>query len=275
MSLTYPQVSAIVRGRLNLPTLAKLRIQKTIPNALQIFSERLALDANKRHVILTPLSVTGTPTVGILDLSTLVTSNRLMIDKLHLGHIYNANYKTFSSSAINITTNVITIVDNGFTEGLRVTLTTTAGLPAPLIVGTSYYIHITDGAAGAFQLLTTRWDNSTFVDFSTTGSGVQTITTPTMLMTQPLSYLRNPDTVNFPIAWSSADSDKFWWLIGFNLYAVKGDGQPITTALQFNVPHSIVLSEFATSPLQEFQDEFLDTVTELVAQGEAKRENDN
>lgn len=273
MSLTFQTVASQVRGRLNLPTSSKLRIQKAIPNALQIFSERIAMDENKRHMILTPLSVTGTPAVGILDLATLVTSNRLMIDKLHLGHIYNANYKTFSAAAVNITTNAITILDNGFYEGLRVTLTTSAGLPAPLALATSYYIHIIDGALGSFQFLTTQGDTSTAVDFSTTGSGTQTIITPTLPMTQPLSELENPDLVNFPIAWASVDSDKFWWLIGTNLYAFKGDGQPITTALQFNVPRDLILTDFATSPIQTLQDEFLDVVTELVRESEANRDN--
>lgn len=274
MSLTYQGIAETVRGRLNLPTSAKLRIQKVISNALQIFSERIVQDETKRHMLLTPISTTGTPTVGVLDLSTLVTASRLMIDKLHLGFIYNANYRTFSAAAVNTTANTITILDNGFTEGLRITLTTTAGLPSPLVVGTSYYIHITDGAAGAFQLLTMRGDTSTAVDFVTTGSGVQTILTPTLPMTQPLNHLTNPDLTNFPIAWMNQDSDKFWWLIGSNLYAFKGDGGAITTALQFVVPHIVTVAEFNTSSsIGSLSDELIDVVTELVANAETPAAN--
>lgn len=271
MALTYAQCSEIVRGRLNLPTTAKLRIQKAVSNALQIFSERIIDDVNKRYMLTTPRSVTATPTLGVIDLGATVTGYKIMIDRLHQGRLYNVN-RTFTASNVSTVTDTITVVDAGLAENARVRFTNSGGaLPAPLVIDTDYFI-LNLSEDGTFQLYTDENDPDTLINLTTTGTGTQTITSAFLANEQPLQRLTNPDFTAFSLNYADAASDKFWWLIGTSLYVYKGDGTPITTSIQFSVPKNARLVDFATSPLQELQDEFIDVLTELVAQGEAPRQ---
>jgi hypothetical protein len=270
--MTPAQASEIVRGRLQLPTSAKLRIQKNIPNALQIFSERIATDDNKRHIILTPKTVTGTPTLGVLDLADLIETTGIMVDKLHLGNIYNDPIRTFTDSNVDLTNNVIDLPNNRLEYDTLVNFVTTGVLPSPLLADADYYIASDDRDGSTFGIFTGT--TRTRVTLTSTGMGTQTILTPDVPAAQPMSMLINPEITSYPVAWMDADTDKFWWLIGSILYVFDGTGQPLTNVLQFNVPHTVSLSEFAESPaLQSLQDEFIDTLIELTAQAEAKREN--
>lgn len=278
MALTYAQVADIVAGRLNLGSRDKLRIQKSIADALQIFSERIATDENKRHFILTPRTVTGTPTAGILDLSALITSNRIMIDKLHWGRIYNDGNKTFTSANVDTSSDLVQIIDNGFVRGLEVTLTTTGTLPAPLALATGYYIGMTPFDDENFFWFATDQNDleGTIINLTTGGTGTHTVVVPDS-DPAPLQYLSNPHFTSFNQPWAAEGSqDKYWWLIGTMLYAFKANNTPITTALQFNVPHTAALAEFGTfAPLSQLQDEFIDVVTELYAGSLARRSNTN
>lgn len=271
--VTFRGIATTVRGRLNLPSMDILRIQKAIPNALQILSERLSMDENKRHIILTPRTVTGTPTAGILDLTALVTSNRLMIDKLHLGYIYNSPTNTFTSGSVSTVADTITITNHGYSNGTRVRFTTSNALPAPLAISTDYYVLVSD--ANTFQLYTNPSDVDSIVNLTTTGTGTQTILTPDLADTQPLMQKNNQDFAGFSMCFASSTADKFWWLVGNSLYAFDGQNNPIATALQFNVPHSLLLSEFnSNSAIASTEDELVDLVTEIVRDSQADRDNE-
>lgn len=272
MALSYPQAAEIVRGRLGLGPSSKLRIQKEVPNALQIFSERLATDENKRHLILTPRTVVGTPTNGILDLSTLVTSERIMIDKLHLGRIYHVGGRTFVSGDVDTSADTITITDNTIPDGTLIQFTSTGALPFGLGPGSDFYKGSTVG--DTFQVFT---DSSltTLVDLTSQGSGTMSVITPLISDPAPMQRLKNPNFTNLVQPWVDTTQDKFWWLIGNSLYCFKGDRTAINTPVQFNVPHTIALSEFgSSSPIGQLQDEFIDALTELFAKAEAVRDAD-
>jgi hypothetical protein len=274
MSLTYPQAAELVRGRLGLGSSAKLRIQKEVSNALQIFSERLATDENKRHLILTPRTVVGTPTNGILDLATLVTSDRIMVDKLHLGRLYHVGGRTFVPGDVDTAADTITVTDNTIPDGTLIQFTATGGsLPFGLGAGTDYYKGTTIG--DTFQVFT---DSSltSLVDLTSSGSATfVTISTPNTPDPAPMQRLKNPNFTSMVQPWADTTQDKFWWLIGNSLYCFKGDRTPINTPVQFNVPHTIALTEFGTSsPIGQLQDEFIDALTELFVKAEAERDAD-
>lgn len=270
MSLVESQISEIVRGRLKLPTAAKLRIQKAIPNALQIFSERMAEDDYKRYITLTPKTVTGTPTLGLLDLAALVTSNGVMIDKLHLGDIYNQPARTFNDTGVNLSASTIVLLNNRLVTDTRIRFTTTGVLPAPLLIDTDYYVSAIEN--GGLEIYSVP-DLSQRVTLTSVGMGTQTISTPDIPEEQPLSRLTNPALTSFPIAWMDTVNDKFWWLIGTQMHLFAGDGSPITTVCQFNVPRIIALSDFDDPAVGSLQDEFIDVITELTAQAEVTRDN--
>jgi len=91
MALTYPIVAELVRGRLQLGAKEKLRIQKLIPSGLQRLAEEVSQDTQKRRFLLTDrFTVTATPdATGAIDLTSLINSSGLMLDKIRYGAIYN------------------------------------------------------------------------------------------------------------------------------------------------------------------------------------------
>lgn len=75
MALTVQQIGALVRNRLNLPVSERLRLQSLVSDALTRLSDKVALDASERHLLMTR----GTETVvavagGSADLSALINS---------------------------------------------------------------------------------------------------------------------------------------------------------------------------------------------------------
>lgn len=82
-------------------------------------------------------------------------------------------------SAVNTTTNLLTITGNGMTNGTLVQIQSTLTLPAPLVAGTNYYVY-TGGNANTFALSTTYAGGvagTGLVDLTTAGTGVISLVT--------------------------------------------------------------------------------------------------
>ncbi len=85
--------------------------------------------------------------------------------------------KTFATTDVNIATNVITLVAHGFSNGHKVTITSTGTVPGNLVSGTAYWvIRLT---ADTFSLASEEDDAwyGTVRDITSTGTGTHTITT--------------------------------------------------------------------------------------------------
>lgn len=94
-------------------------------------------------------------------------------------NIYLANGQASSSAitSINTTTNLITIVANGMTNGTLVQVSSTATLPAPLQANTNYFV-FTNGNADTFALTPTYADalaGTNKIDLTTAGTGTITL----------------------------------------------------------------------------------------------------
>ena len=140
-------------------------------------------------------------------------------------------------------------------------------MPDPLELDTDYNINIVNASTGTFRVYQIDGDVETLIEFTTQGTGTHSIVASFVANEQPLQMLSNPDFTAFPLNFADGANDKYWWLIGTSLYVYRGDGNPITTTIQFSVPYTASLTSFATSPIQELQDEFIDVLTELVAKG--------
>lgn len=76
----------------------------------------------------------------------------------------------------NAGTDVCTLASHGFKTGLKVQLTTTTTLPAPLLTGTDYFVIFV--SASTFKLASSlvNAQAGTAIDITDTGTGVHTIT---------------------------------------------------------------------------------------------------
>lgn len=100
----------------------------------------------------------------------------------------DADFATGSEFTINITTTTISSVDTGadtitltsigqLTTGSAVRFTTSGGLPAPLVAGTTYYIRISSGATVfLYNNIQNAIDNVNTIDITSAGTGTQTVT---------------------------------------------------------------------------------------------------
>ncbi len=82
---------------------------------------------------------------------------------------------TFASTDVNTTSNQITVTAHGYATGLKFTLTTSSGLPAPLVLATNYYVIKID--ANTIKVAASYADalTATAIDISTQGAGTDTI----------------------------------------------------------------------------------------------------
>lgn len=85
-----------------------------------------------------------------------------------------------SATDVNTTTDTFTSTAHGFTTGLKVQVSTTVTLPAPLAAVTDYFVIVVD--ANNFKLAASLANAlaGTQIDITTTGTGDQTVT-PTAL----------------------------------------------------------------------------------------------
>ena len=80
-------------------------------------------------------------------------------------------------SAIDPSTNLITITGNGMVDGNLAQLSSTGTLPAPLLANTNYYVY-TGGSANTFSLTPTYADGlagTNIIDITTSGTGTITL----------------------------------------------------------------------------------------------------
>lgn len=109
------------------------------------------------------------------------------ITSVILGRVpQNDNIALFASApadndvtAVNTTTNLLTIVDNGMIDGNMISLETTGTFPAPLNGTTNYYVY-TNGDPDTFALAPTYLDGvagTNLIDITSSGSGVLTVPT--------------------------------------------------------------------------------------------------
>jgi|ERR1051325_3322375 hypothetical protein len=92
-TLNHEQIAVIVRRRLGLEPDAVLRIEPVIGNALNALAIRVAGNYKLRQWLLTdPSAVTVTlDSDGNADLSTIITSNNILIEYIRYGNVYHAD----------------------------------------------------------------------------------------------------------------------------------------------------------------------------------------
>lgn len=99
-----------------------------------------------------------------------------------------------SATDINITTDIFTSAAHGFTTGLKVQVSTSLTLPAPLVAVTDYFIIVVDtntfklATSLAFALVGTQ------IDITTTGTGNQTVT-PTALTAASVKLQKSNNSI--------------------------------------------------------------------------------
>lgn len=89
--LTYPEISILVRNRLNLPASDRLRLQSLVNTALQRLGKQVAQDKDKRQYMLTDrATTTATLTGGKVDLTSLIASTAIQLEYMMYGWIWPA-----------------------------------------------------------------------------------------------------------------------------------------------------------------------------------------
>ena len=126
---------------------------------------------------LTPSSATATEDIQTLTLNdtTFLTNRKKVVTTTLSTAKYNRNkYKTVATSAVNTSTDVITLTDHGWSTGDKVYYIKTDGTAAaPLANGTAYYIIKID--ANTFKLATslTNATGGTAIDITNAGNNAQ------------------------------------------------------------------------------------------------------
>ncbi len=106
--------------------------------------------------------------------------------------------KVFASSAVDTSTNLVTLASHGLVTGEVGQLTTSGGLPAGLSLATNYYIIRATANTFGFATSYANAIAGTLVDITTQGTGNQTFT-PTALAAT-LSYYIGNDKNNLHLA---------------------------------------------------------------------------
>lgn len=260
MALNESQISILVSKRIGATAASNLKWQTLIPAALNNLAYATVADPDKRKDLVTDKeSITGTIVTSAgesyVDLSTLVSINGLMLDKLQFGTIFYYLTHTFTSGDVNTNpTNTITLPAHGFSTGDAVVFTTTVTLPSPFVAGTVYYV-IAVGA-NVIQLATTKSNAllGTAINITTTGSGVMSITTTA---TNILQWLGSPNqgglTSCLPINFVQG------WLVNTKLYL----NNATAGLLKFASPFVPTLENLPVI----LEQDLVDTVVELALTG--------
>lgn len=180
--LTAQEIGILVSRRLRLPQSERPRIQTFIDEGLNSLAYNFVNDYEKRKWLVTDKStvtaaITSSGKDYYADLSTVISSNGVMVDYLEYGQIFHTvTAVTATSTDWALFTGIITATAHGFTTGTKVQLTTTGSLPSGLSVATDYYvIRLT---ADTLALATTKSNAfaGTKKIYLSQGSGDHTIT---------------------------------------------------------------------------------------------------
>ena len=107
--------------------------------------------------------------------------------------------QVFASTAVNITTNQVTITAHGYLTGTVGQLTTTGALPTGLSLATNYYIIVIDANTVSFVTTLANALAGTTIDLTAQGSGNDTFTSVAKAGTvQPqVTNVANPVTADW------------------------------------------------------------------------------
>jgi plastocyanin len=180
--LTAQEIGILVARRLRLPQSERPRIQTFIDEGLNALAYNFVNDYEKRKWLTTDKSsVTATVTNSgkdyYADLSTVISTNGVMIDYLEYGKIFHT-VTAVTAAATNwaLVTYIITATSHGFTTGTKVQLTTSGSLPTGLSLATDYYVIRL--SANTFALASSKSNAfaGTKVSWAAQGSGNHTVT---------------------------------------------------------------------------------------------------
>lgn len=101
-----------------------------------------------------------------------------------------------SATDINTTTDTFTSSAHGFTTGLKVQVTTSTTLPAPLAALTDYFVIVVDANNFKLALSLANALAGTQIDITTTGTGNQTVT-PVALAGATVKLQKSNDNSNW------------------------------------------------------------------------------
>lgn len=259
MAINETQLAIQVAKRLQLPPSYNLAIQTMIPNALNDMAREAANDYQKRRLLVSDtvtVNLSGSTAPYYVDLTSAMANFGLMPDYLAYGDVFHTPAEqTFPFSAVNTSSDRISITSHGFYTGLKVRFITTDTLPSPLVAGTDYYI-IAE-AVNTIKVATTS-DNAfagTAIDFTTQGAGTNTVTPQESRLVQ---WIDAPDfgtlSTAIPLVYV------YGWLIRNNVYLSTN---ATTGNLKFNVPFIPTLD---TLPEQLVND-LIDALVRLATNG--------
>lgn len=89
--------------------------------------------------------------------------------------VFGTNIGNRTVSAVSTVNDTLTITAHGFFTGQSVTLTTSGGLPSPLLVSTTYYVYVVDTNTISLSTTLARAQSGTVIDLTTAGTGTQTL----------------------------------------------------------------------------------------------------
>lgn len=212
--LTPQLYSELIRQRLGEPDGSNAaRYINSIPEVLKAVGRKVAANPALRQLLTTDKSVVQYAlTNNALDLTNLYDTYNVFNEYLDYGQIYRF---LFYVATVDTGNDRITIADCEFVEGERVRWTSTGTLPAPIVAGTDYFINIISAVDGLYKVYTNQYDNTTLVNFTTTGTGVHTITSH-----DPSGYplqKRMPHQRNFA---NQYDDDLFYYIVEKDVLSV-------------------------------------------------------
>lgn len=89
-ALTAAEIAIKIRRRMNAPVSDRLRYHPLINDALLLLAREVAGDKSRRHLMLTDKATTTVVlAAGVADLTALIASPRILVDKLDCGEIYD------------------------------------------------------------------------------------------------------------------------------------------------------------------------------------------
>lgn len=118
----------------------------------------------------------------VIDMYTAGTNTKtfsitiLAVDKINDAITFLPYQLNFATTDVNTSTDVVTLSDaTSFPTGTTIRFTTTGGLPAPLVVGTTYYAINTGSTTIKLATSLTNAQLGVAIDLTTTGSGTHTV----------------------------------------------------------------------------------------------------
>lgn len=241
MTLTADSLSIQVAKRLKLDPSSRLALQTMIPAALANLAKAYSKDPIKRNHLLTdPESITGTVTSSTIsdrykvDLSTLLSTNNVMLDALQYGTIWHTYaLKTFTNANVDANAETITVTAHGFETGVKVRFSTSGTIVEDLNTTDDFYVIVVD--ANTLKFATTYANaiaGTPVVDLKGSMTGTATIK-PEWVVAQ---WLKSPQQGGLgtclPFTYPTL------YLVGDDIY-IQNETQGI---LRFAVPYTPTLA---------------------------------